>query len=89
MCTTEVPPNRFAFDNRHLQSCVCQPNRKRRSCLTSANNDRIIFSCHGDTSARITVLKSSRLACLVGSKKLTSQFSRFVKAESVGLRSND
>src|SRR5436309_15875280 len=42
----------FALDNRHLHSSVCQPNCKRRSCLASANNDRVIFSCHGDTSLR-------------------------------------
>src|SRR6266550_7377128 len=46
----------FALDNRHLHSFVCQPNRKRRSCLTSANNDRIIFSCHRHTSTRVTVV---------------------------------
>src|SRR5207247_6183910 len=46
----------FALDNRDLPSCVCQPNRKRRSCLPSANNDRIIFSCHRDTSTRVTVV---------------------------------
>src|SRR5207248_7557080 len=40
----------LALDNCHLHSCLCQPNRKRRPCLPSANNDRIIFSCHRDTS---------------------------------------
>ncbi len=48
----------LALDNRHLHSCACQPNRKRWSCLPSANNDRIIFSCHRDTSARVTVVYS-------------------------------
>src|SRR5207253_10119315 len=46
----------LALDNRQLHSCTCQPNRKRRSCLPSANNDRIIFSCHRHTSARVTVV---------------------------------
>src|SRR5438094_2259071 len=44
----------LALDNRHLHSCASQPNRKRWSCLPSANNDRIIFSCHRVTSARVT-----------------------------------
>src|SRR5205814_5355615 len=48
----------LALNNRHLHSCVCQPGCKRRSCLPSANNDRIIFSRHRDTSARVTVVYS-------------------------------
>src|SRR5205823_4694837 len=46
----------LTLDNSHLHSCVCQPNCERRSCLASANNDRIIFSCYRHTSARVTVV---------------------------------
>src|SRR4029077_13776810 len=74
----------LALDNRHLHSCVCQPNRKRRSCLASANNDRIIFGCHGDPSVGVMVVynfqwsyQPLRTTCTLRSKVSTHEMARF------------
>src|SRR5262245_35682143 len=49
-CVDAGAAEALALDDRHLHSCACQPNREGWPGLPSADNYRVICSCHWFTS---------------------------------------
>ena len=52
----------LALNDRHLHSCTCQANRKRRPRLPSAYDDRVINSCHRSAPSQSSVLDARQSA---------------------------